>query len=92
VDLSFKISERFDEEERRDAGQEEIVEPHRLVRIQGLQKGLIEDEYRAGRHSPMILLWWAGLFLARLAVFRGHHHQVAEILDPIAHVLALPAE
>jgi uncharacterized protein with von Willebrand factor type A (vWA) domain len=40
----------------------------------------------------MILLWRAGLFLARLAVFRGHHHQVAEILDPIAHVLALPTE
>ena len=60
VDLFFKISERFDEEERRDASQEKIVEPHRLDRIQGLEKGLIEDEYRAGRHSSMIVLWRAG--------------------------------
>jgi len=33
-----------------------------------------------------------GRFLARLAVFRGLQHQVAEIPGPIAPVLALPAE
>jgi len=42
----FQIGQSFDEEKGRDAGSEEIVEPNGLIRIQRLQKGLIENEHR----------------------------------------------
>jgi len=56
VDFLLKIGERLDEEERRDHGQKEVVEPHRLIDVQRLQKRFVEDEDRAERHRSMIVI------------------------------------
>lgn len=56
VDFLLKIGERLDEEERRDHGQEEVVEPNRLIDVQRLQKRFVEDEDRAERHGSMIVI------------------------------------
>jgi hypothetical protein len=56
VDFLLKIGKRLDEEERRDHGQKEVVEPHRLIDVQRLQRRFVEYEDRAERHRSMIVI------------------------------------
>ena len=55
TDGLLKVSEAFDKEQRRDVRHVKVVEQYRLVEVEAFERGFVENDYRALRHTKKII-------------------------------------